>query len=51
MGIVAVRRGQIVIMDLIWKKLFNILFNLAVMLWDHSPDGRKGGRRGFLMTA
>lgn len=44
-GIVAVRRGQIVIMDLIWKKLFNILLNLAAMLW----GGGKDGRRGFLM--
>lgn len=36
-------------MDLIWKKLFNILFNLAVMLWACAPDGRKDGRKGFLM--
>lgn len=44
-GIVAVGRGQIGIMDLIWKKLFNIPLNLAAML----GGGGKDGRRGFLM--
>lgn len=34
-------RGQTVIMDLIWKKLFNILLDLAAIL--SGVAGRTGG--------